>query len=420
MVRWVWQNRLVSSLLRFVRLFLRWLFIWLDYLMRRARRQLQAAGRLFSFLLRPRNPNNLFVQGHEASHHASEVDGSAAGPEDIGGAERRSTLLWAYREENKAATQAVSLWRGTRTATTDDAQPGAAAANRRFAYLDLLAAQIKRLPAIEIAELDALIDRLTRKWLDIDQHFEHFQRRNRLDVGRTLRYNIPRYAGRILNFKWATKERPIPQLSKPAKILVIGDVSHSMVHYVSVVLYFFHQLNFRFVVDSYVFSEHATHATPYLNGVGTFEEKVHRLMAGARSWNAGTRFGSVLEEIADLAAVDEYTSVIVATDGKVSLQAEEVEKIDRYMRDLRSRAKQVIFLTPSSEFSGGARGEITTEKLGALRYGFVNIPVYAVGPPTWYGTLGSYADRLYLIKTVQDLIDMTEDLLLAASDSSSA
>jgi uncharacterized protein with von Willebrand factor type A (vWA) domain len=47
---------------------------------------------------------------------------------------------------------------------------------------------------------------------------------------------------------------------------------------------------------------------------------VQRLVAGANSWNAGTRFGTALKEIAETATVDEHTYVIIATDGKVSLQ----------------------------------------------------------------------------------------------------
>ncbi len=418
MVRWLWQNRLITGVLRYVRLLVRWLLIWLNYLIRRADRFLRVSARILLLLVRPRNPNNVFVVGLEASHEAPEM--AASGVPDLNG-ERRRTLLWAAPREQVAPngplhTYSLSLWHGTRAVSSEDAVEGARAANHRFAYLDVLATQIKRLSPKEIKELDAVIQRLARKWLDVDESFEHIPRRNRLDIGRTLRYNIPRYAGRILQFRWAIKERPIPKLSKPAKILVIGDVSHSMVHYVSIVLYFFHKLNFRFVIDSYVFSERATHSTPFLNGPGTFEEKVHRLVAGARSWNAGTRFGSALEEIAQHASVDEHTYVIIATDGKVSLQADETVKIEKYMHALRQRAKQVIFLTPSAEFSDGAAGKIKPERLGSFKYDFFDIPIYAVGPPLWYGTLGEYADRLYLVRTVQDLIDMTEDLILASQN----
>lgn len=418
MVRRLWQNRLVLALGRPFRLFLRWLFIWLDYLARRASRSLRVTGRFVRIMIRPRDPNNLFVEATEASHEANE---GAVGPlAEIASGGGEASLLWAGAPgqgsvpEGSPATSSISLWSGAKKTAAEDATSGASAANRRYAYIDVMSSQIRKLNSVDIKLLEELIQRLARKWLDIDEVFEQAPRRNRLDVGRTLRYNIPRYAGAILNFQWAIKEYPLPEPVKPARILVIGDVSHSMVHYVSVVLFFFHSLNFKFVVESFVFSETATHSTPYLNGLGTFEEKVHRLISGAKSWNAGTRFGSALEEIAEQALVDENTYVLIATDGKVSLQHGEAEKIKRYMGELQKRAKQVIFITPSAEFSNPNSGDTKDRqhRLGSLKYNFHEIPIWFVGSPGWYGTLAQYADRLYLIRTVQDLIDMTENLLI--------
>jgi uncharacterized protein with von Willebrand factor type A (vWA) domain len=412
LVRWIWQNRLVQGVRRFIRLLVRWLLVWLSYLARRTGRNLLVMKRVFTLLVKPRDPNNVFVV--DASHEAAEAHvGSIADMNDAS----RTTLLWAgdrAQPQEPLPTSALSLWRGQQRSTAADAGPGAEAANRRFSYVELLAAQLKKLPIAQIALLDEMIERLARKWLDVDERFESKPRRNRLDIGDTLRHNIPRYAGRILNLRWAKKERPVAQPAKPARILVIGDVSHSMVHYVSVVLYFLHKLTFYFLIDSYVFSEKATHSAPYLNGLGTFQERVQRLVAGAKSWNAGTRFGSALREIAAEAHVDENTYVIIATDGKVSLQGNEAELIDTHMADLRRRARRVIFLTPSAEFSDGAHGRVKPQRIGSLKYDFQEIPIFSVGPPLWYGTLGQYADRLYLIRTVQDLIDMTEDLILNA------
>lgn len=418
MVRWVWQNRLVQAVKRFFRLFVRWLLIWLSFLARVLRRHALVTARFFALLIRPRDPNNVFVAGLEGAYTAPEM--GVTSPDDPVGSEGRRSLLWAVGggaavpDEAALDTDAISLWRGGRRVTAAESGPGAAAANRRFSYLDVLAAQLKKISGPQIKELEALVQRLARKWLDMDEVFEQIPRRNKLDVGQTLRYNIPRYAGKILNFKWATKDLPVPQLSKPARILVIGDVSHSMVHYVSVILYFMHMLNFRFVVDSYIFSENATHSAPFLNGLGTFEEKVQRLVAGAKSWNAGTRFGSALEEIATQAYVDEYTHVLIATDGKVALQGQEAAKIERYMKELRAKAKQVVFLTPSAEFSEGASGKSKADRLGSFKYEFVEIPIFEMGPPLWYGVLSHYADRLYLVRSVQDLVDMTEDLIVAS------
>lgn len=410
MVRRVWQNRLVQAVLRRIRLFLRWLLVWLQHVMRRTGRAFRVTGWFLRAMVRPRDPNNLYLISPDPSESAGEAP--LAPPPELAGGEPATTLLWGGgRRRTGAATQRVSLWRGTAPSAAEDAEAGAEAANRRYAYVDLLATQIRRLKPEDVRLLEELIERLSRKWLDIDQRFERRERRNRLDVHRTLRYNIPRYAGTILRFQWTTKEYPIPEPQKPARLLLIGDVSHSMVNYASIVLYFFHSLNFKFVVDSYVFSERATHSTPYLNGLGTFPEKVKRLVEGARSWNAATWFGSALEEIEKQASVDENTYVLIATDGKISLKGDEAAKVEKYMGALRRKAKQIIFITPSAEFYNASTSSLKPMRLGRFQAGFETYPIWR-GSPVWYGTLGRYADQIYLVRTVHDLIDMVETLLI--------
>ncbi|WP_374713159.1 VWA domain-containing protein [Symbiobacterium terraclitae] len=414
MVRRLWTNRLTRAVARWLRLFLRWLLVWAGHLLGRGGRALRTAAHVARLLLFSRDPNNLYVVPTEGAHHREEA---AAALEEVAVGERSTSLLWAGaapRDLSDAGTSRLTLWRGLTPSSAADSALGADAANRRYAYVDLLASPIRKLSPRDIQLLEELLERLARKWLDIDETFRPWPRRNRLDVGRTLRYNIPRYAGAVLQFRWPVKVIPEPQPARPARILVIGDVSHSMVHYVSILLFFFHNLNFRFVVESYVFSEKATYATPYLNGLGSFESKVQRLMQGARSWNAGTRFGSALAEIAGHAYVDDQTYVLIATDGKVSLKEDEKEKIALYMGELRRRARQVIFITPSAEFSGAASGEGRQKqrRLGTFHYGYHQVPVWHMGSPLWYGTLSRYADRLYLVRTVQDLIDMVENLLI--------
>lgn len=418
MVRWIRQGGLIQGLVRVVRLIVRWILVWLSHLVGKGVRATRIWLRVLVWTVRPRDPNNLFVST-DGAYYAEErgrVAHDLAAGESTG--ESTPTLLYAGEpspEEAPVQADAVGLLR-VRKITAESIGDRTAMVNRRFSYTDVLSHEIKRLRDPEISQLGEIVQRLARKWLDVDEQFNQVPRRNHLDVWGTLRYNIPRYGGHILNFRWATKERPLPQMAKPARILLVGDVSHSMVHYVSVVLYFFHMLNFRFQVESYVFSQKPTHASPFLNGLGTFQEKVQLLTQNARSWNAGTRFGSSLEEImAEAAAfIDEYTYVIIATDGKVSLHGGEYEKIDQQMHRLRGMARQVIFLTPSADFSDGAGGNVKAEVLGSFKYDFHEIPIFGMGPPLWYGTLGQYADRLYLVRSVQDLIDMCEDLIMAS------
>ena len=418
MVRRLWPVRVICAAARRIGRLIRWLLLRVSRLFRIRRARLRAAVHVARLFFAGRDPNNLYVSFAEAAEHRGEAAAVLTG---VAEGERATSLLWAGPAEAdppEPVAARATLWRGLAPSRADEALQGAEAANRRFAYVDLLNSPIRRLSPQQIHELEELLERLARRWLSPEESFRQWPRRNRLDVHRTLRHNLPRFGGAVLQFKWPVKEVPIPQPRRPSRILVIGDVSHSMAHYVSILLYFFHKLNFRFVVESYVFSEAATYATPYLNGAGTFEVKVQRLMQGARSWNAGTRFGTALAEIARHAAVDEDTIVFIATDGKVSLTNDEQEKIRVNMGELRRRARQVIFLTPSADFSGAANGDGRNRqrRLGTLHYGTHEVPVWLMGSPHWYGTLARYADRLYLIRTLQDLIDMVENLLISSGD----
>lgn len=399
MVRRSWAVALVEWILRLLS------FLWRA--VSRLGLFVATVARIIGWMVKPRAPDNLFA-ADDGGTPSRDI-----GPPPPDGA-AVPTLLWAGPAKYASDASSASLWRGRRVSSASEAAAGAETANRRHAHTDLLALQLGRLSPDSVDELDRLVHKLARRWLDVAQSFQQVPRRNALDMRRTLRANIRRYGGRVLEFRWSTKQRPVAQFARPAHLLLVGDVSHSMVRYVTVVLHYFHRLNFRFAVDSYIFSDRATHASPFLNGLGTFEQKVQRLMSGATSWNAGTRFGTALEEIARAATLDEHTYVIIATDGKVSLQGDETAKIEQYLAALRRRVKQVIFLTPSVEFSDGASGRTRPPQVGSLKYDFYDIPVFEAGPPLWYGVLGKYADRIYLVRTVRDLVCMTEDLMQAA------
>ncbi|MGE5675696.1 MAG: VWA domain-containing protein [Mycobacterium leprae] len=409
MVQRLRQTLVVRLVLRFRAWLLHCCQLWLAWLVRWALRPLTVFQRMVLLSIRPRNPNNLFLVPNEASDEVREAPAPPAAEPVVDG---QGVLLWRRKEAKAPATLdtvSFSLWRGEQAEKAETAQSAAVQVNRQFAFEELLATQLDRLTKHEIEQLDTLIERLTTRWLDVEETYEDVPRRNRLAVGETLRYNIPRYGGRILQLRHATRELPVPRMAKPARILLIGDVSHSMIRYMMVPLYFMHKLNFRFTIDSYVFSQKATHVSPFLNGAGTFEEKSRRLVAGAHSWNAGTRFGSALEEIAKTAMVDENTYVVIATDGKVSLKGAEGDKIRKHLTSLRRKAKSVLFLTPTAEFAGN--GKAAPHTVGRFQTGFDVIPIFEASPSLWYGVLGEYADRIYLVRTVRDLVNLTDDLV---------
>lgn len=424
----------LAPLLRWAAPLGRWLaqlLRWLAARLQGAHTAAQVAIRVAWLALHPADPNNLFVASGEGALHRPEA-GRRVDPGRLPQGPRRRTRL----DLGVEGTAEVSQEAGQ--APVPAGAPGGLAAvsltlagvqppdlrrvdrvirqvNHRFALADLLATEVRRLQGPAVDELDVVIRRLARRWLDLDEQFTPVERRTRLDVRRTLQRNLPRYGGYVLRFFWRTKELPVPQLVKPARLLVIGDVSHSMCHYVTVCLFFFHRLNFLFDVDSWVFSERASRATLFLKRPGSFADKLRDLAQHAASWNAGTRFGSSLEQILAHARIDPYTHVVIATDGKVALGGGEYEKIHRCLTQIRARARSVIFMTPEAAFARSYRNQAPVEQVGSFKAGTVDIPIFDLGQ-IWYRTLGRYADRVYHVRTVQDLVDMCEDLYRSARD----
>lgn len=387
----------------------------------------RVARRVVQLALSPQNPNNVFWAS-EASYRV------AAPAKPPGGAPGRGPATpnrGPHRQQQQrrpvadpaAAPQPVAAAPGRTGRLSPGAaqQPDArriaaqtALLNQQFSYAATLDREIRRLGPQDMDALAELIERLARRWRRRDDASVRLQRRNRLDVRATLRRNIPRYGGKVLDFRWLERQRPSLWSHRPARLLLIGDVSRSMAQYVSVVLYFFHQLGFRFEVQSYVFSEHPTWATPHMEGPGSFREKVLSLAADAASWNQGTRFGSSLRAILQTAVVDAATYVLIATDGKVAVHHGELDAVQTGLQTLSRRCRRLLFLTPTTEFAqlAPAMGHHLDEALQKARSDVSWVPIPLLDMRVlWYGSLAKYADEIHLCRTVRDLITMCERLI---------
>ena len=329
-----------------------------------------AAGcRVFSLMLRGRNPNRVFlIPGRE---------GEALAP-DLGGE------LPMDRETRDYIALARAL-------------------------ADIRDEDLERIPD--------LVRRLAETWVREEERLVPRERHVQVDLRRTLRVNLPKYGGHVLNLYWELLPRKEKVGVQAAKLLVIGDVSNSMTRYVSVLLYFFHSLGRHFQVDSWVFSERATHATPWMVSGVTYADKVANLVAHARSWDSLTVLGSSLEEILDEVEIDRDTYVILATDGQVRIIDGEYPRIVKAMDHLRQRVREVHILTPTAEFAEkGEEYALAFEQLTAVPLGVT----YTSPPPwelkvTWYGTLAAHADRVRLVRSAADLLDYCRDVLRDAN-----
>jgi len=109
-------------------------------------------------------------------------------------------------------------------------------------------------------------------------------------------------------------------------------------------------------IQTFAFSTHLTHLTPWLAGAEV-DAALARLRA--RGWSSGTRIGACLEEFVRLYSgrmLGRRTLVIILSDG---LDQGEVETLERAMGWIRRRARRVIWLNPlleSSRYAPEARG----------------------------------------------------------------
>lgn len=338
-------------------------------------------------------------------------------------------LAWLWRQLAKGqhlrlhrAFGAGRRGRSDRTAQpeptlgTDRLQGVTDAVNRRATGQDLLQRELARLDPADAERLRRVAAALTEHWTEPAPARRLVRRRRELDVPRTLRHNLPRYGGRVLSFAYRRPTVWLPVARRPARLLLIGDVSHSMTGYVGVALYFFHCLHQHFSLDAWIFSSGVTHATPWLDHRLPFSEQFSRLATTAESWGQGTRLGQALETIAAAATVTPETYVVLLTDGEIMLHDGELDRINRWMRWLAARAARVTVLTPNATLA--ERGREYTALLDRVH----DIPVHQVFEwnPQWqlraarYGSLARHVTELALAATVGDLCRFCEQVAAAS------
>jgi uncharacterized protein len=97
--------------------------------------------------------------------------------------------------------------------------------------------------------------------------------------------------------------------------------------------------------EIFAFNTALTRLTPWLSA-GKVERALERLAAGVPDWSGGTRIGECLAEFVRAHAgqmLNARTVVVIVSDG---LDRGDTAVLARAMRDIRSRARRVIWLNP--------------------------------------------------------------------------
>lgn len=218
--------------------------------------------------------------------------------------------------------------------------PAHAVARRSFADV----------PAQEVREIDRWIERLiVRLSARRSRRLEPGGRRGPLDLRRTARGAV-RSEGEWIRLARRRRRRD------PPRLVVLCDVSGSMERYSRFLVRFLLAAGRAQEIQTFAFSTHLTHLTPWLARTG-IDQALAALRA--RGWSSGTRIGECLETFLERygrTMLGRRTIVIILSDG---LDQGEAEPLERAMRRLARRARKIVWLNPlleSSRYAPEAKG----------------------------------------------------------------
>lgn len=197
----------------------------------------------------------------------------------------------------------------------------------------------------DAAAATELLRKMSRKLaVSLSRRYEMSGQRKRFDPRRTIRNNIS-HGGYIYKLTYVYRKR------QKLRLLLLCDVSGSMIRYTGFILPFIYGLNAVVGdIESFVFAEGVERITPFLVRGLSFEDTMREVMKGNRQWGGGTRLGAALEEILSghEEALTPKTIVLIVSDTKTTSLNHAVENV----KALKARVKDVIWLNtlPLSEW----------------------------------------------------------------------
>jgi len=196
------------------------------------------------------------------------------------------------------------------------------------------------LAKIAESELPQVIQLLKRMAKALATQLSRRRRRSRatqqVDLRRTIRGNL-RYGGTLLKVSYRQRSRTKP------KILLLCDVSGSMVKYVTFVLQFLTSVaNLAYNIESFIFAEELERLTPSMRTHPSLGELSEIITNRSAQWGKGTHLQQSLVSLRTRhrRVIQPSTVVIVLSDTK-TIQAEAAAA---ELAQLRRSVKQILWL----------------------------------------------------------------------------
>ncbi len=245
----------------------------------------------------------------------------------------------------------------------EDKAASGASAIERLSRIDF-----SQVPEHDLAELEKISLRLLRLMsCRVSRRFQRRQPRGRVDLRRTIRHNL-RHGGELIQLINQSRKR------RPAKLVILLDVSDSMNLYSLFLLKFAYVLGKEFRdVAAFVFSTNLVPVSgalraPKLSGA------LDALSQTISGWAGGTRIGFSLHEFNKIHArrlLSHRTVFIILSDG---WDTGEPELLTAELKAIKQRVSKLIWLNP---LLGLADYEpITRGMSAALRYVDIFAPAH--------------------------------------------
>ncbi len=201
----------------------------------------------------------------------------------------------------------------------------------------ILTEDMRHIARKDLPQATALIRRMTRLLVTrISRRYRISKNRRVLDLRSTIRHSI-QYGGAPFKLKYRSR-----RVKKP-RLLLICDVSGSMIRYTAFVLQFIYGLNAAVQhIESFTFSEDLERVTSHFQEGGDFDRIMSSLVKESSQWGGGTSLHRALRTLGDRHAEDltSNTIVIIVSDTR-TVRHQDAQK---EMGKLKEQVKEVVWL----------------------------------------------------------------------------
>jgi len=175
----------------------------------------------------------------------------------------------------------------------------------------------------------------------ISRRYRVTRKQNRLDLRATIRSSI-QYGGAPFKLRYKSH-----RIRKP-RLLLLCDVSGSMVRYTSFVLQFIYGLNTAVQrIESFIFSDNVERVTPYFQQGQDFNQTMASLVRESSEWGGGTSLHKALRTLL-LDYSEELTRntiVIIVSDTRTIRHRDALEELKK----MREQVKEILWLNTLPE-----------------------------------------------------------------------